>query len=77
MLLLTYVRRQGCYNTEGNIVILAAYLGQIPKIREKLRSIVTTIVDERDAELLAQHGLEAEDTTTVQEVQVSNHVLIR
>ncbi|QRW23932.1 Zinc finger, NF-X1-type [Rhizoctonia solani] len=55
------------YNKEGNIVVLAAYLGQIPKIRQRLRDIVTTIVDERDAELLEQHGIEDEETTTVQE----------
>jgi hypothetical protein len=71
------LHRQGCYNKEGNIVILAAYLGQIPKIRQKLRDVVTTIVDERDAELLVQHGFEEEETTTVQEVKVSKHVLIR
>ncbi|CUA71425.1 NFX1-type zinc finger-containing protein 1 [Mus musculus] [Rhizoctonia solani] len=68
---------QGCYNKEGNIVVLAAYLGQIPKIRQKLRDVVTTIIDERDAELLVQHGIEDEETTTVQEVKVSKHVLIR
>ncbi|CAE6473590.1 unnamed protein product [Rhizoctonia solani] len=75
--LVLHLLRQGCYNKEGNIVVLAAYLGQIPKIRQKLRDVVTTIVDERDAELLEQHGIEDEETTTVQEVKVSKHVLIR
>ncbi|KAH7335672.1 hypothetical protein B0J17DRAFT_667287 [Rhizoctonia solani] len=75
--LVLHLLRQGCYNKEGNIVILAAYLGQIPKIRQKLKDVVTTIVDERDAELLVQHGIEDEETTTVQEVKVSKHVLIR
>ncbi|KAJ1300333.1 hypothetical protein OPQ81_005154 [Rhizoctonia solani] len=75
--LVLHLLRQGCYNKEGNIVVLAAYLGQIPKIRQKLRDVVTTIVDERDAELLEQHGIEDEETTTVQEVKVSRHVLIR
>jgi hypothetical protein len=69
--------RQGCYTNAGNIVILAAYLGQIPKIRKKLQDVVTTIVDDRDSELLAQHGLEEEEVTTVQRVQVTNRVLIR
>ncbi|CAE6419735.1 unnamed protein product [Rhizoctonia solani] len=75
--LVLHLLRQGTYNKEGNIVVLAAYLGQIPKIRQRLRDIVTTIVDERDAELLEQHGIEDEETTTVQEVKVSKHVLIR
>ncbi|CAE6531432.1 unnamed protein product [Rhizoctonia solani] len=75
--LVLHLLRQGCYNKEGNIVVLAAYLGQIPKIRQKLRDVVTTIIDERDAELLEQHGIEDEETTTVQEVKVSKHVLIR
>ncbi|KDN37126.1 hypothetical protein RSAG8_10335, partial [Rhizoctonia solani AG-8 WAC10335] len=75
--LVLHLLRQGCYNKEGNIVVLAAYLGQIPKIRQKLRDVVTTIIDERDAELLVQHGIEDEETTTVQEVKVSKHVLIR
>ncbi|KAG8696225.1 hypothetical protein FRC11_000893, partial [Ceratobasidium sp. 423] len=75
--LVLHLLRQGCYNKEGNIVVLAAYLGQIPKIRQKLRDVVTTIVDERDAELLERHGIEDEETTTVQEVKVSKHVLIR
>ncbi|KAG8792975.1 hypothetical protein FRC12_004344, partial [Ceratobasidium sp. 428] len=75
--LVLHLLRQGCYNKEGNIVVLAAYLGQIPKIRQKLRDVVTTIVDERDAELLVQHGIEDEETTMVQEVKVSKHVLIR
>jgi hypothetical protein len=69
--------RQGCYTNAGNIVILAAYLGQIPKIRKKLEDVVTTIVDDRDSELLAQHGLEEEEVTTVQRVQVTTRVLIR
>ncbi|KAF8599525.1 P-loop containing nucleoside triphosphate hydrolase protein, partial [Ceratobasidium sp. AG-I] len=75
--LVLHLLRQGCYSNQGNIVILAAYLGQIPKIRKKLQDVVTTIVDDRDSELLAQHGLEEEEVTTVQRVQVSSRVLIR
>lgn len=73
----TLLSSQGCYNKEGNIVVLAAYLGQIPKIRQKLQGVVKTIVDERDAELLAQRETEEEEPPTVQEVNLSKHVLIR
>jgi hypothetical protein len=76
-LLNKFVKRQGCYNSSKNIVILSAYLGQIPKIRKRLQSVVTTVVDERDAELLDQLGLDEEDVTPVQQVQASNRVLIR
>lgn len=69
--------RQGCYNSGKNIVILSVYLGQIPKIRKKLQNVVTTVVDERDAELLEQMGLDEEDVTPVQQVQASSRVLIR
>ncbi|KAF8598648.1 hypothetical protein BDV93DRAFT_593819 [Ceratobasidium sp. AG-I] len=75
--LVLHLLRQGCYSDEGNIVILAAYLGQIPKIRKKLQGIVTTVVDERDSELLAQHGLEEEGAPSVQRVEVSSRVLVR
>ncbi|KAF8748911.1 P-loop containing nucleoside triphosphate hydrolase protein [Rhizoctonia solani] len=72
-----YNRRQGCYNKPGNIVILAAYLGQIPKLRKKLEEIVTIVIDERDAELLEQHTMDQEETGTVKEVQLSKQVIIR
>ncbi|KAG9075056.1 hypothetical protein FRC06_010303, partial [Ceratobasidium sp. 370] len=75
--LVLHLLKQGCYNSPKDIVILAAYLGQIPKIRKRLQDVVTTVVDERDAELLDQHGIEDEDVTSVQQVQASNRVLIR
>ena len=71
------LHRQGCYNSAKNIVVLAAYLGQIPKIRKKLQDVVTTVIDERDSELLEQHGLEEDETPTVRQVQASSRVLIR
>lgn len=76
-MVVTIPRRQGCYNQEGNIVILAAYLGQIPKIRQKLRGMVTIVVDERDAELLDARGIVEEESTIVQEVKLSQQVIIR
>ncbi|CAE6502582.1 unnamed protein product [Rhizoctonia solani] len=75
--LVLHLLKQGCYNSSKNIVVLSAYLGQIPKIRKKLQNVVTTVVDERDAELLEQLGLDDEDSTPVQLVQASSRVLIR
>ena len=71
------IHRQGCYNKPGSIVILAAYLGQIPKLRQKLEDIVTIVIDERDAELLEQQTIDQEETATVQQVQLSQQVIIR
>jgi hypothetical protein len=56
---------------------LAAYLGQIPKLRRKLQEIVTIVIDERDAELLERHTMDQEETGTVQQVQLSKQVIIR
>ncbi|CCO36196.1 NFX1-type zinc finger-containing protein 1 [Rhizoctonia solani AG-1 IB] len=75
--LVLHLLKQGCYNSSRNIVILSAYLGQIPKIRKKLQNVVTIVVDERDADLLEQLGLDEEDSTPVQQVQASSRVLIR
>ncbi|CAE7233886.1 unnamed protein product [Rhizoctonia solani] len=75
--LVLHFLKQGCYNSQRNIVVISAYLGQIPKIRKKLQNVVTTVVDERDAELLEQLGLDDEDSTPVQQVQASSRVLIR
>ncbi|QRV96757.1 Zinc finger, NF-X1-type [Ceratobasidium sp. AG-Ba] len=75
--LVLHLLKQGCYNSSRDIVILAAYLGQIPKIRKRLQNVVTTVIDERDSELLDQHGIEEEETILVQQVQASSRVLIR
>ncbi|EUC58494.1 NFX1-type zinc finger protein, putative, partial [Rhizoctonia solani AG-3 Rhs1AP] len=75
--LVVHLLKQGCYNTPGNIVILAAYLGQIPKLRQRLQEIVTIVIDERDAELLEQRTMDQEETATVQQVQLSQQVTIR
>ncbi|KAF8696564.1 P-loop containing nucleoside triphosphate hydrolase protein, partial [Rhizoctonia solani] len=75
--LVLHLLKQGCYNSSRNIIILSAYLGQIPKIRKRLQNVVTIVVDERDAELLEQLGLDEEDSTPVQQVQASSRVLIR
>ncbi|CCO31231.1 NFX1-type zinc finger-containing protein 1 [Rhizoctonia solani AG-1 IB] len=75
--LVLHLLKQGCYNKPGNIVVLAAYLGQIPKLRRKLQEIVTIVIDERDAELLERHTMDQEETGTVEQVQLSKQVIIR
>ncbi|KAG8730710.1 hypothetical protein FRC11_006011, partial [Ceratobasidium sp. 423] len=75
--LILHLLKQGCYNKPENIVVLAAYLGQILKIRKKLEGIVNTVIDERDAELLERHAIGQEETATVQQVQLSNQITIR
>ncbi|KAG9078508.1 hypothetical protein FS749_009464 [Ceratobasidium sp. UAMH 11750] len=75
-----HLLRQGCYGTStpnsGSIVVLSAYLGQIPKIHAKFKGEVTTVVDERDVDQLAERGLET-DIATVERVELSKRVLIR
>ncbi|KAG9127476.1 hypothetical protein FRC07_013285 [Ceratobasidium sp. 392] len=75
-----HLLRQGCYGTSapasGTIVILSAYLGQIPKLHAKFKGEITTIVDERDIDQLAECGLEA-DIAMVEQVELSKRVLIR
>ncbi|KDN33760.1 hypothetical protein RSAG8_13147, partial [Rhizoctonia solani AG-8 WAC10335] len=75
--LVVHLLKQGCYNKPKNIVILAAYLGQIPKLRQRLQGIVTIVIDERDAELLDQQTMDQDETATVQEVQLLEQVTIR
>ncbi|KAG9089663.1 hypothetical protein FRC06_001443 [Ceratobasidium sp. 370] len=75
-----HLLRQGCYGTSapgsGTIVVLSAYLGQIPKLHAKFKGEITTVVDERDVDQLAERGLET-DIATVEQVELSKRVLIR
>ncbi|KAG8729067.1 hypothetical protein FRC12_021286 [Ceratobasidium sp. 428] len=75
-----HLLRQGCYgissSKSGSIVILSAYLGQIPKIHAKFKGEITTVVDERDIDQLAERGVEA-DIATVEQIELSKRVLIR
>ncbi|KDQ16534.1 hypothetical protein BOTBODRAFT_107034 [Botryobasidium botryosum FD-172 SS1] len=78
--LVLYFLRQGVYSEQGDIVILAAYLGQIARIRDKLAGLVTTVIDERDAAKLAEQeddNVDGGNTSVVESVQVSKRVLIR
>ena len=74
--LVMYFLRQGVYNSQGDIAVLCAYLGQLQKVRAELRSLkVTVAVDERDEDQLVKQGLQDEDETpSIEEVEVARHV---
>ena len=74
--LVMYFLRQGVYNSQGDIAVLCAYLGQLQKVRAELRSLkVTVAVDERDEDQLVKQGLQDEDETpSIEEVAVARHV---
>ena len=74
--LVMYFLRQGEYNSQGDIAVLCAYLGQLQKVRAALRSLkVTVAVDERDEDNLVKQGLQGDDETpSIEEVAVARHV---
>src|SRR5260221_14481780 len=74
--LVLYFLRQGEYNSQGDIAVLCAYLGQLQKLRAALRSLkVTVAVDERDEAQLVRQGLQDEnETPSIEEVEVAKHV---
>ena len=74
--LVMYFLRQGVYNSQGDIAVLCAYLGQLQKVRAALQSLkVTVAVDERDEDQLVKQGLQDEDKTpSIAEVSVTKHV---
>lgn len=75
--LVKHILRQGRYgNSPDSIVILSAYLGQIPKIHDKLKGEMTTVIDDRDVAQLAEQGVEL-DVAEVKEVELSKRVRVR
>ncbi|KIJ68146.1 hypothetical protein HYDPIDRAFT_107807 [Hydnomerulius pinastri MD-312] len=79
--LVLYLLRQGCYSSEGDIVVLCAYLGQLARLRDALGSEVAVIIDERDQAALAdQEGDKGEDdlsTGGIEHVKVTKQVRLR
>ncbi|KAI5116801.1 hypothetical protein M0805_007013 [Coniferiporia weirii] len=75
--LVKYLLRQGCYSTEGSIVVLCAYLGQLAKVRDSLRFEVVLV--ERDQETLTRHEGDAavQAGNSIERVQVTQRVRIR
>lgn len=75
-----YLLRQGCYSQEGDIVVLCAYLGQLAKVRDALRGLVTVVIDERDQTELAdcdEKQVKFSPTSQVNRVGVATRVLLR
>ena len=61
MLSNTVVFRQGPYSSEGDIVVLCAYLGQLARLREALSGEVAVVIDERDQVELDDRAAEADE----------------
>ncbi len=76
--MLTIPSRQGPYSTEGDIVVLCAYLGQLSRLREALSNEVAVVLDERDQAELDDRNAEDEDVTqsraAFERVKVSRRV---
>ena len=74
--LVMYFLRQGEYNSQGDIAVLCAYLGQLQKVRGALQSLkVTVAIDERVEDQLAKQELQDEDEApSIGEVAVTKHV---
>ncbi|KAL5513488.1 hypothetical protein ACEPAH_3887 [Sanghuangporus vaninii] len=77
--LVKYLLRQGCYSSEGSIVVLCTYLGQLAKVRDALKTEMTVVIDERDQDALEKHeGDDSEDNgVTVERVHVTQRVRVR
>ncbi|KAG9309780.1 hypothetical protein JVU11DRAFT_10154 [Chiua virens] len=72
--------RQGCYSSEGDIVVLCAYLGQLVRLRDALGGEVTVVIDERDQVALDDCEAEQADAMTggsIQHVSVTSRVRLR
>ncbi|KAJ8489534.1 hypothetical protein ONZ51_g2873 [Trametes cubensis] len=79
--LVLYLLRQGLYSSEGDIVVLCAYLGQLARLREALSGEVAVVIDERDQAELDDRAAEADEVgpagSTFERVKVSRRVLLR
>lgn len=69
---------QGPYSSEGDIVVLCAYLGQLAHVRDALSDKVAVVIDERDQQQLAVNEDEREDINgnapSIEHVEVSHRV---
>lgn len=64
--LVSHLVRQGTYG-DGDIAVLTPYLGQLQRLKQRLRSSFAIVVGDRDLEALETKGLEddsAEETAT-------------
>ena len=58
--LVSHLVRQGIYRNE-DIAVLTPYLGQLQKLKQRLRSSFAIVVDDRDLEDLEAKGLKGDD----------------
>jgi len=76
--LVLHLLKQGCYTSEGDIVVLCAYLGQLARLRDALANDVAVCIDERDSADLADREGEIEEDeenrTKVERVGVAKRV---
>ncbi|KIK93721.1 hypothetical protein PAXRUDRAFT_828683 [Paxillus rubicundulus Ve08.2h10] len=79
--LVLYLLRQGCYSSEGDIVVLCAYLGQLARLRDALGGEVAVIIDERDQAALDDHEGDKDDKLddheSFEHVKVTKQVRLR
>ncbi|KAI4189062.1 MAG: hypothetical protein L6R41_001729 [Letrouitia leprolyta] len=58
--LVTHLVRQGVYNNE-HIAVLTPYLGQLQKLKQRLRSSFDIVVGDRDMQEIEAKGIEGDD----------------
>lgn len=76
--LLSHLVRQGTYRTE-DIAILTPYLGQLQRIKQRLRDSFEIVLGDQDVEDLEAQGLKDDDTdskVTVQKTSLNNAVRV-
>ena len=77
---------QGTYSSEGDIVVLCGYLGQLARMRDAFADKVAVVIDERDQVELADREAEVDgydndvdddqvlQTANVEQVKVTQRV---
>ena len=77
---------QGTYSSEGDIVVLCGYLGQLARMRDAFADKVAVVIDERDQVELADREAEVDgydsdadddqvlQTANIEQVKVTQRV---
>ena len=80
------MRSQGSYSSEGDIVVLCGYLGQLARMRDAFADKVAVVIDERDQVELADREAERDgydsdvdddqvlQTANIEQVKVTQRV---
>ena len=79
--LLIDICSQGPYSSEGDIVVLCGYLGQLARMRDAFANKVAVVIDERDQVELADQeaereyaGVDTQPSSKYETVKVTNRV---